>query len=198
MGLGLLALVPNSFPLVALIGVMALLDVALMPSSILVFPLAFGIAVDDSIHLMGRFTHLVRSGLGRGRVARAAIRETGPALVMSTVVVITGFALLLVSRFELLHLVGLLSAVTAVTALLGDLVLFRRCSVRCRSRCPHRGRSGRGPSHHRGGPSLSGVARGPWAEQEAPDRHAGKSLTARSCAANESDGSRHGPDLRRK
>jgi predicted RND superfamily exporter protein len=122
--LGLLALVPNLFPLVALVGVMALLGVALKPSSILVFSIAFGIAVDDSIHLMGRFTHLVRKGFGTGSAVRTAVRETGAALVMSTIVVSSGFALLLASRFELLYLVGLLTAVTALTALLADLVLF--------------------------------------------------------------------------
>lgn len=122
--LGLLALVPNVFPLVVLPGVMAALGVALKPSSILVFSIAFGIAVDDSIHLMGRYTHLLRRGVPKRSAIRRALRDTGPALVMSTVVVSAGFALLLVSRFELLYLVGLLTAITAVAALSADLVLF--------------------------------------------------------------------------
>jgi len=122
--LGLLALVPNVFPLVAIVGVMAALGVALKPSSILVFSIAFGIAVDDSIHLMARFRGLVNAGLDRRRAVTEALRETGSALVMSTLVVSAGFALLLASRFELLFLVGLLTAVTALTALLADLFLF--------------------------------------------------------------------------
>ncbi len=122
--LGLVAMVPNLFPLVALAGVMAWLGVPLKPSSILVFSIAFGIAVDDSIHLMGRFRHLLRRGHGRERAIRGALRDTGPALVMSTVVVGGGFSLLLLSRFELLHLVGLLTATAAVAALAADLYLF--------------------------------------------------------------------------
>lgn len=122
--LGLVALVPNLFPLVVLVGVMGALDIPLKPSSILVFSIAFGIAVDDSIHLMGRFRHLMGRGWDRRRAIRRALCETGPALVMSTVVVSAGFGLLLMSRFELLHLVGLLTATTAVAALAADLFVF--------------------------------------------------------------------------
>jgi predicted RND superfamily exporter protein len=122
--LGLVAMVPNLFPLVVLAGVMALLRVPLKPSTILVFSIAFGIAVDDSIHLMSAFTHGLSRDLPPRRALRAAIRETGPALVMSTFVVSAGFSLLLFSRFELLYLLGLLTAVTAVAALAADLLLF--------------------------------------------------------------------------
>jgi len=122
--LGLFALVPNVFPLAALTGVMALLGVSLKPSSILVFSIAFGIAVDDSIHLMARFRHLARGGMERGASVLRALQESGRALVMSTLVVSAGFTLLLASRFELLFLVGLLTAVTALTALAADLFLF--------------------------------------------------------------------------
>ena len=121
---GLLAMIPNVFPLLVLLGVMVLAGVPLKPSTILVFSIAFGIAVDDSIHMMGRFTHLLARGFGRRRAIRGALRDTGPALVMSTFVVTAGFSLLLISRFELLFLVGLLTATTAVTALVADLFLF--------------------------------------------------------------------------
>jgi predicted RND superfamily exporter protein len=124
MRLGLGALVPNVFPLVVLAGAMVALGVSLKPSSILVFSIAFGIAVDDSIHLMGRFGHLLARGHSRERALRRALRDTGPALVMSTVVVSAGFSLLLLSRFQLLHLVGLLTATTAMAALVADLFLF--------------------------------------------------------------------------
>lgn len=121
---GLLAMVPNVFPLVVLSGVMALLGVALKPSTILVFSIAFGIAVDDSIHLMTRFRHLLSQGATDRSALDGALGETGPALVMSTVVVAAGFSLLLLSQFELLYLLGLLTAVTAVSALAADLLIF--------------------------------------------------------------------------
>lgn len=121
---GLLAMVPNVYPLVVLAGVMALLGVALKPSTILVFSIAFGIAVDDSIHLMSRFRHLLSRGEAPRSALDGALEDTGPALVMSTLVVAAGFSLLLFSRFELLYLLGLLTAVTAVSALAADLLIF--------------------------------------------------------------------------
>jgi hypothetical protein len=122
--MGLVAMVPNLFPLVTLAGAMALLGVPLKPSTILVFSIAFGIAVDDSIHLMSRYTQLMAGGRRSGRALRGALRETGPALVMSTVVVSAGFSLLLLSHFELLYLLGLLTALTAISALAADLLVF--------------------------------------------------------------------------
>jgi predicted RND superfamily exporter protein len=120
--MGLVAMVPNVFPLVVLAGAMAVLGVPLKPSTILVFSIAFGIVVDDSIHLMSRYTHLRAQGRSDGRALRGALRQTGPALVLSTVVVSTGFSLLMLSRFELLFLLGLLTAITALTALAVDML----------------------------------------------------------------------------
>ena len=60
---GLLALIPNLFPLVVLLGVMKLGGFDLKPSTILVFSIAFGLAVDDTIHLLGRFRQVVSSGV---------------------------------------------------------------------------------------------------------------------------------------
>jgi predicted RND superfamily exporter protein len=122
--LGLVAMVPNLLPLVVLAAVMALLGVPLKPSTILVFSIAFGIAVDDSIHLMSRFQQLLAHDRSLDQALHEAVSETGPALVMSTLVVSAGFSLLLLSQFELLYLLGLLTAVTAVSALAADLLLF--------------------------------------------------------------------------
>jgi predicted RND superfamily exporter protein len=117
-------MVPNLLPLVVLAAVMAILGVPLKPSTILVFSIAFGIAVDDSIHLMSRFQLCRSRGGSLEHSVRQAITETGPALVMSTIVVGAGFSLLMLSQFEILYLLGLLTAVTALSALAADLLLF--------------------------------------------------------------------------
>jgi predicted RND superfamily exporter protein len=54
----------------------------------------------------------------------SAVREAGPAMVMTTVVVCAGFSPLLASRFEVLFLVGLMTMVSATTALAADLFVF--------------------------------------------------------------------------
>jgi hypothetical protein len=119
--LGLVALIPNLFPLLVLLGFMAVFSFDVKPSTILVFSIAFGIAVDDSIHLLGR----IRDRLGRGyrmrEAVQASLRDGGPAIVIATLVVGSGFSLLIGSQFEVLVLVGLMTAVSAVAALFADL-----------------------------------------------------------------------------
>lgn len=122
--LGLLALIPNLFPLLMVLTVMRLTGFALKPSTILVCSIAFGLAVDDSLHLLGRFRLKLRRGLFGQAAMISAVRESGPAMLMTTVVVCAGFLPLLGSRFEVLFLVGLMTIVSAVTALAADLFIF--------------------------------------------------------------------------
>jgi len=124
MRFGLLALIPNLFPLLMVLAVMKLAGFALKPSTILVCSIAFGLAVDDSLHLLGRFRRSLNRGLDWQEAMVSAVREAGPAMVMTTVVVCAGFSPLLASRFEVLFLVGLMTMVSAVTALAADLFVF--------------------------------------------------------------------------
>ncbi|HSG82167.1 MAG TPA: MMPL family transporter [Gemmatimonadota bacterium] len=118
---GLMALIPNFFPLLVLLAAMKLAGFALKPSTILVCSIAFGLAVDDSIHLLGRFRRAVWQGLDVGEAVQRAVREAGPAIIMTTTVVCAGFSLLMGSRFEVLFLVGLMTVISALAALAADL-----------------------------------------------------------------------------
>ncbi|HUG00453.1 MAG TPA: MMPL family transporter [Longimicrobiales bacterium] len=122
--LGLVALIPNVFPLAIVAGAMGAVGIALKPSTVLVFSLAFAIAVDDTIHLLGAFRRSVARGLGSPEAIAAAVAEAGPGILASTVVVSAGFALLMLSSFEILFLVGLLTLTSSLAALLADLFLF--------------------------------------------------------------------------
>jgi predicted RND superfamily exporter protein len=121
---GLLALVPNLFPLLVLLAVMGAAGFPLKPATILVFSIAFGLAVDDTIHVLGRLRDLTRSGVDFDRALPRAVRDTGPAILMTSVVVSVGFAVLMLSRFEVMYMVGLMTMVSAVTAVMIDLFVF--------------------------------------------------------------------------
>ncbi len=121
---GLVALVPNFFPLLVLLAAMKLLGFALKPSTILVCSIAFGLAVDSTIHVLGRFRQTIAGGLELRAALERSVRDTGPAIVMTTVVVSAGFSLLMASRFEVLFLVGLMTVVSAIAAAAADLFLF--------------------------------------------------------------------------
>ncbi len=122
--LGLVALLPNLFPLVVVLGATAALGYGLKPSTILVLSIAFGIAVDDTIHLMSR---VARHASGSCQIASglsAGIRDTGNVMIVTTGLVAAGFFLLTLSHFEVLYLIGLMTALSAVTALLADLFIL--------------------------------------------------------------------------
>jgi predicted RND superfamily exporter protein len=119
--LGLVALIPNLFPLLVLLAFMAVCSFDVKPSTILVFSIAFGIAVDDSMHLLGRIRDRLRRGDRMRGAIQASLRDGGPAIVIATLVVGLGFSLLIGSQFEVLFLVGLMTVVSAVAALFADL-----------------------------------------------------------------------------
>jgi predicted RND superfamily exporter protein len=121
---GLMALVPNFFPLLILLAVMGLADFPLKPATILVFSIAFGLAVDDTIHILGRFRDLTHRGGELERSLPRTVRETGPAILMTSFVVSTGFALLMLSRFEVLFMVGLMTMISAMAAVATDLFVL--------------------------------------------------------------------------
>jgi predicted RND superfamily exporter protein len=121
---GLLALIPNLFPLVVLMGVMRLCAFDLKPSTILVFSIAFGIAADDTIHFLGRFKMAIERGLLVSHALVESLRDAGPSILMTSLVVGSGFSLLIASQFEVLFLVGLMTSVSAAAAVCADLFAF--------------------------------------------------------------------------
>jgi predicted RND superfamily exporter protein len=121
---GLVALIPNFFPLLVLLAVMKIAGFALKPSTILVCSISFGLAVDDTIHVLSRFRRAMAEGLQLRAALRTAVRDTGPAILMTTLIVSAGFSLLMGSRFEVLFLVGFLTMVSAIAAVTADLFVF--------------------------------------------------------------------------
>ncbi len=121
---GLLALIPNIFPLIVLLAAMKLAGFALKPSTVLVCSIAFGLAVDDTIHVLGRFRQAIGRRLSLSLALETTLRDTAPAIVMATVMVGAGFSVLMASRFEVLFLVGMMTVISALAAVTADLFVF--------------------------------------------------------------------------
>ena len=121
---GLIAMVPNLFPTVALFGLMGLLRVPVDIGSVMTASVALGIAVDDTVHLLSRFGSRRARGFGQIRAAFGALGQCGWAMFQTTLV--CGVSLMTywlsdfvpTSRFSLL-MFGLLTA-----ALVGDVLLL--------------------------------------------------------------------------
>ncbi|KAA1262409.1 MMPL family protein [Rubripirellula obstinata] len=128
---GLIAMLPNLFPTVALFGLMGLIRLPLDIGSVMSASVALGIAVDDTVHLLSRFGSRRARGFGQIRAAYGALSQCGLAMFQTTVV--CGLALMAywfsdfvpTSRFSLFMFGLLATALLGVTFLLPALM----CSV---------------------------------------------------------------------
>lgn len=122
--LSFILLIPNIIPLVWMMGLMYLLGIEFKLTTSILFTVAFGIAVDDSIHFMSK----LKTELDKGKNLLYAIKRTfleaGRAIFLTTVILVAGFALLSFSQFGVTHFTGLLISFTLVFALMADLFLL--------------------------------------------------------------------------
>jgi predicted RND superfamily exporter protein len=121
--LGLIAMIPNLFPIALTLGLMGWAGVRLEMFSLLIGSVALGLAVDDTIHFM----HGFRRGYARsGDVARAVretLETTGQALLFTSIVLSLGFFIYVFSELTSLTNFGLLTAFAIVTAFLADVLM---------------------------------------------------------------------------
>ena len=120
----LISLAPNIIPLIFTGGVMGLFGITLTASTALVFVIAFGIAVDDTIHFLNRYRMERSQGLSIDEAITQTILGTGKAMLITSLVLMGGFVLLLASDFGGTLNTGLFTALTIVFALLADLLLL--------------------------------------------------------------------------
>ena len=135
--LALLSVLPNVLPILAVAGFMGLVGIKLRPTTVMIFAVAFGIAVDDTIHFLVRF----RQELTRlGGQYRAAVAETlvttGKALISTTAVLLLGFSVLLFSKFLPQFQFGLLAGLVLLIALLASVTLLPVLLLAFRPRVP--------------------------------------------------------------
>ncbi len=119
-----ITLIPNVLPLVMVGGVMGYLGIDLKVSTSIIFTIAFGIAVDDTIHYVSK----LKMELDKGRTLVYAIKRTtistGKAIVLTSLILISGFFALIFSDFASTYYIGLLVSLTLVFAVLSDLFLL--------------------------------------------------------------------------
>ncbi len=122
--LAMLALLPNVAPMFILVAFMAVSGIGLKVSTAFIFAIAFGIAVDDTIHFLARLRRERAEGHDHTEAVRITITGTGRAIVQTTVVLVLGFGFLLGSEFLANFNFGLLTGVTLTAALVADLTLL--------------------------------------------------------------------------
>ncbi len=123
MRLTLISLAPNILPLVVVGGAMGFVGILLKQSTALIFPLAFGIAVDDTIHFLAKY-RIVRQTHARDQAVLITLRETGKAILFTSLVLMFGFLIFTLSSFGGTVNLGAFTALTLTAALMANLFLL--------------------------------------------------------------------------
>ncbi|MEN8185998.1 MAG: MMPL family transporter [Bacteroidota bacterium] len=121
----IISLIPNILPLLITAGLMGYLGVPIKPSTILVFSIAFGISVDDTIHFLAKYRQeLIAHKWNVRKSVYAALRETGVSMFYTSVVLFFGFLVFTVSSFGGTKALGGLVSVTLLFAMVSNLLLL--------------------------------------------------------------------------
>ncbi|VXB70485.1 efflux RND transporter permease subunit [Maribacter litoralis] len=120
-----ISLIPNLLPLVITAGIMGFVGVPIKPSTILVFSIAFGISVDDTIHFLAKYRQELTAN--KWRIEKSvynALRETGVSMFYTSIVLFFGFSVFVISNFGGTVALGSLVSATLLLAMLANLILL--------------------------------------------------------------------------
>jgi uncharacterized protein len=121
----LVSLLPNILPLLITAGIMGYVGVPIKPSTILVFSIAFGISVDDTIHFLAKYRQELQANNWKIRKSvYAALRETGVSMFYTSIVLFFGFSVFIISSFGGTVALGALVSITLLFAMLSNLLLL--------------------------------------------------------------------------
>ncbi|MCP4711231.1 MAG: MMPL family transporter, partial [Planctomycetes bacterium] len=121
---GLIAIIPNIFPIIITFGIMGWFGIHLSMVTSLIASIAIGLAVDDTIHYLFRYNREFKIDLDKDRSMADSIRYVGKPVLITTITIGLGFAVLLFSSFKPTAVFGLLMVITMLSAVIGDLIIL--------------------------------------------------------------------------
>ena len=121
---GMVAMIPNVFPVVVVFGVMCHMGIEIDIGTMMTASVAMGVAVDDTIHFLSWFRTNLDRGMDRIDAVIETYRRVGPAMTQTTIVGGLGLFVFALSTFTPTQRFGTLMLVMLATALVGDLILL--------------------------------------------------------------------------
>ncbi len=120
-----ISLIPNILPLLITAGLMGFFNIPIKPSTILVFSIAFGISVDDTIHFLAKYRQELIANKWKVKTSvYAALRETGVSMFYTSIVLFFGFLVFTLSSFGGTIALGGLVSITLLLAMVSNLILL--------------------------------------------------------------------------
>ncbi len=121
---GLIAMIPNIFPIVIFFGLMGLSGAVLNLGTSIIAAIALGIAVDNTVHLMTRLSAEVNTAPDQETALLQTLGTVGKPSLYASVILLLGFLVLYFSTFVPIREFGMLSAATMVVAFGADVILL--------------------------------------------------------------------------
>jgi len=120
----LVALVPNLVHLIFIAGVMGFFAIDLKVSTAIIFTISFGIAEDDTIHMLASLRQNLRQGLSPAYALKRTYLRTGKAVTVTSLMLLSGFVTLVFSDFASVFYMGVLITLTLGFAFVAELLLL--------------------------------------------------------------------------
>jgi predicted RND superfamily exporter protein len=121
----ILSLTPNIIPLIFTAAVMGFTGIPIKASTILVFSIAFGISVDNTIHFLAKYRQeLNMTNWDIRKSVVIALKETGVSMLYTSVVLFFGFGIFTISNFGGTQAMGILVSLTLLVAVTSNLILL--------------------------------------------------------------------------
>lgn len=121
---GVVAILPNVLPLAMTLAFLPIYGYNFNTTSVLVFTISIGLAVDNSIHVIQRFRQEFRGERTVEDALVVALRSSGRAIIQSNLLLCSGLAVLLLSDFDPISRVGVLTMTTIGSALVISIILL--------------------------------------------------------------------------
>ncbi|MBL4670189.1 MAG: MMPL family transporter [Flavobacteriales bacterium] len=122
--MAILSIIPNVVPLAFIGGLMGFLGTTINMSTSIIFTIAFGIAVDDTIHFLSKYKIEQRKGKSLIYSLKRTYLSTGKAIVLTTLILCGGFISLIFSDFKSTFLIGSYVGLILFVAVITDLLLL--------------------------------------------------------------------------
>ena len=122
-GLTLLAVSINFVPILTILALFGTLNIEIDMATVFILGISLGIAIDDTAYFMHGFLSNLRQ-MGAAEAVRKALLETGPPIVATTFIILSGFLVLVLSNFVPMQKFGLFVSIGIVAAMLADLIVL--------------------------------------------------------------------------
>jgi hypothetical protein len=120
----LISMMANLIPLLMIGGVMGFFEIPLKPSTVLIFGIAFGIAIDNTIHYLAKYRQDRKMGLSVKDSVMMSLDDTGQGIIYTSLILLCGFSIFMASSFGGTIALGVLTSMTLFIAMFSNLLFL--------------------------------------------------------------------------